>query len=83
MGYLEINRNPIRPVARLFENHVAKSANKRKIAKVCDRTMWPAPRVQRVPMALIATSPAQRVPMVQTCLLCPSDAADVLTRVDT
>jgi hypothetical protein len=38
MGSLEINRHPIHPVACLFENHVAKSANKRKIPKVCDRT---------------------------------------------
>jgi hypothetical protein len=38
MGSLEINRHPIHPIACLFEKHVAKSANKRKIAKVCDRT---------------------------------------------
>jgi hypothetical protein len=39
MGSLEINRHSIHPVACLFENHVAKSANKRKIPKVCDRTL--------------------------------------------
>jgi hypothetical protein len=39
IGSLEINRHPMHPVACLFENHVARSANKQKVAKVCDRTL--------------------------------------------
>jgi hypothetical protein len=60
MGSLEINRHPIHPVACLFENHVAKSANKRKIAKVCDRTIEVAHMIRKQQLEMSGQSAFQQ-----------------------